>query len=718
MTDYAPNIDTQSYLFKLPVYYTNPVNRDRNNVIIRMVLDYTNFTFGYTKSDGSDIRISEQQDGTRVLHMWIAHWSTKKNYANIYFKLPTLLANETTTLWLFFGNSSADSISNPDEIGFIFYENFEYCPLSPSKWSGTYTNNYISLLGFYLDRSFTSNNFYETVSNPMQNKTSWIIEFGTYLDGAIADTASTSRAFSLGFTGENPFYIKFIAGGGLVHNAASSDQAATVYIQGTNYGPEPYSYQETFIAYDDSQPILYQRSLDRNTYPNTVNTIYRNIDGDTVLNNIIICGGYRYTGGWGAYPAYMSWLVVREFDVADRVLINCSGVRFQDRLLYPKFDFNDYGEDLTNTECLHETDFGGDPLLLSDNSSDTVWTSNTNATLQPYISITIHFGSEPQRIIDINNHYDSKHVKYFRASKLSDADTDSWGRNFWDCPANSNSWAAIKLNNRYIVNSFFMTPVYESETVKDNYPKDYIFYGSNYSPITHFEEAIELCRGTFKQAFVKQQVFFNSFTAYKYYILYIINNYGGNNIRIQELELYNIPKLIRARKIQQLRLLPDFGGSLYNFPNEISVQASTDLLVWNTVLPWTFTYSPFMEYYSQNLNERSYWQPYQFMDDTEYNYWAYRLLCRGNWGEADGKISIKEWELREFARESNTYRILEGASNNIRQIWTSEQCGINDDNNTIFATNDKLNYIIGNYAYAFSDILPYNYYDINVINGV
>jgi len=717
MADYGININVQDYMFKLPVYYTNPVNRDRRNVIIRMVLDDTNFTFGYTKLDGSDIRLAEQQDGTKVLHMWIAYKSTKKNYMTLYFKLPTLRASETITLWFFFGSLSATSVSNPDEIGFIFYEDFKNYPLSSSKWSGTYTNNYISLLGYYLDKSLT-NTFFGTICNPMQNKTNWIIEFGTYIDGAIRYTNDTARAFSIGLSGENPFVIKYIAGGGIVHNASSPNQASTVYIQGINHGPEPYSYQENFIAYDDSQPIIYQRSFDRNTYPDDVNVIYRNIDGDTVVNNILICGGYSSAYiDYGACPSYIAWLVVRELDAVDRVLLDCSTVNSKDRLLYPSFDFNDYGDDITNVSCAHETSFGGDPLLLSDDSTETVWVSNTNATLQPYISTTIHFGTEPERITDINKHYDSGHVKYFGASKLSDDDADPWGRNFWDCPTVS-GWASIKFNNKYAVNSFIMTPVYESETMRSNYPKDYIFYGSNYNPLTNFGAAKELCFGTFKQAFVPQQVFFNSFAEYKYYILYIVNNYGGNNIRIQELRLYYIPKTTRAVKVSQLRLLPHVSEFMYNFPNEISLQASVDLITWITVMPWTFTYSPFMEYYSQHLNVRSCWQPYQFVNNIEQSYWAYRLLCRGNWGAENGKIAVVAWEFRELIQEANTFRVMEGASNNIRQVWTSAQCGINDVNNTIYAANDKLNYIIGNYSYAFSDALPTDYYDINVINGV
>lgn len=66
--------------------------------------------------------------------------------------------------------------------------------------------------------------------------------------------------------------------------------------------------------------------------------------------------------------------------------------------------------------------------------------------------------------------------------------------------------------------------------------------------------------------------------------------------------------------------------------------------------------------------------------------------------------------------ETNARRILDGSSNNIRQIWASENCGIDTEYELIYATNDKLNYI--NNDYAYSSYLPEEHNDLSVIIGV
>ena len=728
MADYGTDIDLSNWSYRKPVYYTNPLDYDREDVIIRMILDSSNFNFNITKSDLGDLRIAENFDGTNVLRMWIAYYNSTTTYVTIFFKLPKLLASQTITLWCFFGNSSATLVNEPDKIGFLFYDTFDISPLSSSKWSGD-LNNTINTYGYDLSGNGAlydtaingSVGVIRTTTSPLNNKMSWILEAGTYLNGDYGggiysgDNEQQERAYAIGFIGsENSFGIQYVASTTWKGVCTNIETGSWVFLSNSINCPEPYSYQENFIAYQEETDVVYQRSFDRNTFTDTANLIYRKKEGETKLSNIAIIGRLYDSPYWvGAGWTYISWIVARPFDVNYRALVDCSelyAITTCDRIInHQPLDYNNYGDDITGVLYRHESSFGGDPLLLSDDLSDTAWVSSVDATLESEISVTIDFGV----VEDLTNyeyaHYDSGHIKYFGASKLSDNDGDVWGRNFWNCSSATNGWAAIKFNEACVINSFSITTVAENLTCG---PKNYIFFGSNYNPTTDLDKAVELTSGMFSNTALPQQVFFSNIAKYKYYVLFVLNNYGGSDIRIQEWEMYNRPKSTTKKIVSQLRLLPPTDDLLYSFPNEISLQASVDKTTWDTLIPWTQTYSPFIQHYSMY----GFWQRYSFIDPAEKRYFAYRLLCRGNWGDSSGRIAIKEWELCELAFENNTYRILNGSLNIIKQIWASEKCGINDINEMIYVTNDKLNYIINDYNYSVN--LPENYNDLNVITGV
>lgn len=710
MADYGTDINVYDYKYRRPVYYTNPLATDREDVIIRMVLKSSNFNFSLARSDLGDFRLAENETGARVLRMWVAYIDTIRPYVSIYFKLPRLLSSETKTLWAFFGNSSVAPVNEPNKIGFVFYETFDSSPLNSSKWAGDIDEPIYSP-GYFLYWYADANNGYIiTLTNPLQGMSSWIVEAGsTCTPYSRTGTGVNSFSMIFNFTGPgvNGFMLRYCYQ--TTWQNASNSAFTNYSITGISQGVEANSYQDNLIAYNEQYPRVYQHSYDRNTYADVSNIINRDINGETQLSNIAIYGAS--TDG-ASYFTYMNWLVVRPFDVDYRVLIDCSDLYITSsyQLIYqPSFDTKKYGDDITKTIYKHETDFGGDSYLLSDDLTDTVWISDINAVAQPYISSTINFGYG----VDLTNseytHFDSNHVKFFGAKKLSDENSDVWGRSFWDCPTNTNCWAAIEFEDRPIINYGVITAVNQD---LDCCPKNYIFYGSNYNPTTDLSKADTLCSGIFSKVSTPQQFYFNNKANYRYYVLYIIDNYGGSNVRIQEWEMFNLPYVINKKHVSQLRLLPPTEDLLYCFPKEISLQASVDTNNWDTLIPWMYTYSPFIQFYTA----LGYWQQYSFVDVSEKGYWAYRLLCRGNWGETSGRIAIKEWELYELSKEYDTYRILSGTTNNIKQIWATSNCSIDDNNNLIYATNDKLNYIANNSVYSVD--LPPDYNDINIIQGI
>jgi len=202
---------------------------------------------------------------------------------------------------------------------------------------------------------------------------------------------------------------------------------------------------------------------------------------------------------------------------------------------------------------------------------------------------------------------------------------------------------------------------------------------------------------------------FNNTALYKYYILYIHNTYGNKNIKMQEWEMMYSLGQTERKYPSQLRLHPALYSTWqYNFPKEISLLGSIDSINWTTLIPWTNTYTPFMEHYEGY----GYWQRYSFNNIN--GFWSFRLLCRGNWDAEDNKIIIGGWSLHELEEEAYTYRILDGTTNNIQQIWATEHCGIDDKYSLIFIANDKMNKISNNRLVG-SSTLPFYYEDFNVI---
>ncbi|MCK4528527.1 hypothetical protein KAW18_14240, partial [candidate division WOR-3 bacterium] len=95
-------------------------------------------------------------------------------------------------------------------------------------------------------------------------------------------------------------------------------------------------------------------------------------------------------------------------------------------------------------------------------------------------------------------------------------------------------------------------------------------------------------------------------------------------------------------------------------------------------------------------------------------YWHYRLACKDNWGASDGRIIIGEWEMCELAEEANIYRILGGETNDIKQIWVSDNCGFEDEYGLIYVANEKLNVVQRTKLVEEKNISEF-YDDVNVI---
>jgi hypothetical protein len=839
MADYAASINTNDYLYRRPVYFTENTGSYRTNAILKLVLDENNFNFDLAKSDGSDFRLAEKRNGSAVLNMWIAQWSNTTKHAVLFFKLPAVGGGTSITLQAFWGNSAAANTSDSESIGALLAEDFNSTPLDASKWVGDVDNSYSASYGYYLgdrDEIFLSdisntigniladvygtvtgynvtdlskiykdsgagtinsggyvqiefntpqciklvrclgdsygnygNGFYlygsdtgvsgdwdlvytvektvgltelsfgfnnttyykyyrikqlsgnwrleslefygDGVNLPLIDKNNWILEAGVYLGTYSSGWDADARSHGFLMIGsENGFVLDVGYGSYRMYGVAEDnlDNNSADYIStlsSSQGGLQSNSYQEHFLAYHEPTDSIIHKLLNRSSYSDNSTNIYRKVEGDTRIWYPVIRGRYYNDG---ANPSYISWLIIREFDTAEESSLDGRDLYIENEdVPHQNADYKEYGPDLTATTYAHESSFGGDPTKLSDEFSDTLenlWISDADAVSESYISATIHLGWEDDVSSWLLEHRNSSNVAFYQARKLSDDNQDEWGRDHWWCTTTS-GWASIDFGELKSIGAVNLQ-AYASDL--DTCPKDYVFYGSNTSPFTDFYDAKGLVSGQFTQSSEWQAVVFNNLAPYRYYILDVLNTYG-DEIRIQEWRLFEALGRQKKKYVSQLRILPASFSSLEdNFPKEISLQASKDLLTWDTLIPWTDTYSPYYEHYAGYGR----WQRYSF--DNTVGYWSYRLLCRGNWGASDGKIIIAEWSLHELASEANTERILAGSSNDIKQVWATDNYNFDNNNGLLYMTNDKLN-TISNTGNVESEDIDSNHSDINVI---
>lgn len=472
-------------------------------------------------------------------------------------------------------------------------------------------------------------------------------------------------------------------------------------------GLEPGSYQEHQIFYYAPEDKIHQSIINRKSYPDIENVIDRKVEGPTVLNNIRLHG--RQISGVndeGAHPSYISWLIIRKH--ADLNSINLDGSELYipyENVTHQLYDYKEYADDLTSVSYQHESSFGGNSYNLSNNecsSEDNVWVSDEYATTSGSVYVTIYFDRTENLVSRSRIHYDSGHEKFYNASKLSDSDVDVYERDHWRGQTTS-GWATINFgNDRPIVNVFGIKAV---SAFLDSCPKSYKFFGGLENSVASFKL---LSEGEFVKTTGWQSVSFTNENPYKYYKFEILNTYG-DSIKVQEWSMYDYIGSYTPKYVSQLRLHPaDFGGLESNFPKQISLEGSNNMLNWEMVLPFTNTYTP---YISHNASYGK-WQRYSFTNIK--GYWHYRVACKDNWGASNGRVVLGGWEMCELAEEDSIYRILGGETNNIKQIWASEGCDFEGAFGLLYMTNEKLN-VIQNYKLVEEKNIPELYKDINVV---
>lgn len=84
------------------------------------------------ESDYKDIRFTKS-DGITLLDYWIE--SSSSSTASVWIKFDSIPATVGATFYIYYGNSSATSLSNGDNT-FVFFDHFDTTFNTPTKWTG------------------------------------------------------------------------------------------------------------------------------------------------------------------------------------------------------------------------------------------------------------------------------------------------------------------------------------------------------------------------------------------------------------------------------------------------------------------------------------------------------------------------------------------------------------------------------------------------------
>jgi len=86
-------------------------------------LSSSNFDFSKTKTNGEDIRFTDANGS--LLDYWIEEWDVVNEIGKIWVKIPSIPANSSIEIWMYYGNPDITSASNASAV-FEFFNDFEY----------------------------------------------------------------------------------------------------------------------------------------------------------------------------------------------------------------------------------------------------------------------------------------------------------------------------------------------------------------------------------------------------------------------------------------------------------------------------------------------------------------------------------------------------------------------------------------------------------------
>jgi len=89
--------------YKREITITELSGNDLTDYPVCIDLDATNFDFSHAKSNGEDVRFVDENGN--LLYHWIQQWDVSSKQARIWVKVPSIPANSTKTIFMYYGSA-------------------------------------------------------------------------------------------------------------------------------------------------------------------------------------------------------------------------------------------------------------------------------------------------------------------------------------------------------------------------------------------------------------------------------------------------------------------------------------------------------------------------------------------------------------------------------------------------------------------------------------
>jgi len=103
-------IDSTIFKYRRKITITEQSGSDLDYYQVLIELNSTNFDFSHAQTNGEDIRFTDADEN--LLDYWIEEWDVVNKIAKVWVKVPSIPANSSVDIYMYYGNSSASSASD------------------------------------------------------------------------------------------------------------------------------------------------------------------------------------------------------------------------------------------------------------------------------------------------------------------------------------------------------------------------------------------------------------------------------------------------------------------------------------------------------------------------------------------------------------------------------------------------------------------------------
>jgi len=101
----------RNFKYRRKITITEQSGSDLTDYQVLIELDSSNFDFSKTQTNGEDIRFTDAR--SNLLPYWIEEWDSINEKAKVWVKVPSIPANGSTEIWMYYGNPTVSSAEDP-----------------------------------------------------------------------------------------------------------------------------------------------------------------------------------------------------------------------------------------------------------------------------------------------------------------------------------------------------------------------------------------------------------------------------------------------------------------------------------------------------------------------------------------------------------------------------------------------------------------------------